>query len=147
MLSVCLCARFQFCPKKSHLIVVKCIIRYLKGIIGMSLGYLRTGQLHMTIYLDVDYAGYKVNMKSNSETCQLLENCLVSWSFKKQNFIALSTVEVEHVVVEACCEHVLWLKHTLFDYDLHYDHIKILCNNISTIHMTKNANQLVKTNI
>ena len=37
MLSVCLCARFQSCLKESHLIVVKCIIRYLKSAIGMSL--------------------------------------------------------------------------------------------------------------
>ena len=33
------------------------------------------------------------------------------------------------------------MKHTLLDYDLHYDHVKIFCDNTSTIHMTKNANQ------
>ena len=33
------------------------------------------------------------------------------------------------------------MKHTLLDYDLHYDHIKIFCDNTKTIHMTKNANQ------
>ena len=31
MLSVCLCARFQSCPKESHLKVVKRILRYLCG--------------------------------------------------------------------------------------------------------------------
>ena len=31
MFSAYLCARFQSCPKESHLIAVKCIIRYLKG--------------------------------------------------------------------------------------------------------------------
>ena len=36
MFSVCLCARFQSCPKESYLIVVKLIIRYLKGTIGMG---------------------------------------------------------------------------------------------------------------
>ena len=30
--SVYICARFQFCPKESHVIAVKRIIRYLKGI-------------------------------------------------------------------------------------------------------------------
>jgi len=38
MFSVCLCARFQSCPKESHLIAVKRIIRYIKGTIGMGLG-------------------------------------------------------------------------------------------------------------
>ena len=37
------------------------------------------------------------------------------------------------------------MKHTLLDHDLHYDHVKIFCDNISTIHMTKNANQHSKT--
>ena len=32
--SVYLCARFQSCPKESHLIAVKRIIRYIKGTIG-----------------------------------------------------------------------------------------------------------------
>ena len=31
MYSVCLCARFQSCPKESHLSAVKRILRYLKG--------------------------------------------------------------------------------------------------------------------
>ena len=33
------------------------------------------------------------------------------------------------------------MKHTLLYYDLHYDHIKLFCDNTSTIYMTKNANQ------
>ena len=31
MYSVCLCVRFQSCPKESHLNVMKRILRYLKG--------------------------------------------------------------------------------------------------------------------
>jgi len=37
MFSFCLCARFQSCPKESHLIAKKHIIRYLKDTIGMVL--------------------------------------------------------------------------------------------------------------
>ena len=37
MYSVCLCARFQACPKESHLNVVKRIFRYLKGTIDIGL--------------------------------------------------------------------------------------------------------------
>jgi len=75
--SVCLYARFQFCPKESHLIVVKHIIRYLKGTIGMGLWYLKTGQFSMMSFSDADYADCRVNRKSTSETYQFLENYLV----------------------------------------------------------------------
>ena len=52
MFSVCLCARFQSCPKESHIIVVKRIIRYLKGTIEMGLWYPKTGQFSMTSFSD-----------------------------------------------------------------------------------------------
>ena len=48
-------------------------------------------------YLNAYYVGYREDKKSTSETYQFLENCLVSWSSKKQNFIAFSTAEVEYV--------------------------------------------------
>ena len=63
MFCVCLCARFQFCPKESHLIAIKRIIRYLKGTIGMSLWYPKTEQFSMMSYLDADYAGCRVNRR------------------------------------------------------------------------------------
>ena len=80
-----------------------------------------------------------------SGICQFLGNCLVLWSSRKQNFVALSTAEVEYVTAGACCAQVLWMKYILLDYDLYYDHIKIFCHNTSTIHMIKNANQYSKT--
>jgi len=140
MFSVCLCARFQSCPKESHLIAVKHIIRYIKSTIGMGLCYPKIGDFLMTSYSDADYAGCRVDRKSTTGTCQFLGNCLVSWSSKKQNFVALSTAKAEYVAAGACCAQVLWMKHTLLDYDLYYDHIKFSCDNTSTIHMTKNAN-------
>ena len=81
--NVCLCAKFQSCPKESHLIFVKRIVRYLKDIIGMGLWYPKIGQFVMTSYSDVDYVGCRVDRKRTSGTCQFLGNCLVSWSSKK----------------------------------------------------------------
>ena len=37
MFCVCLCARFQACPKESHLIALKRIFRYLFGIQNLGL--------------------------------------------------------------------------------------------------------------
>ena len=56
MFSVYLCARFQSCPKESHLIAVKHIIRYIKGKIRMGLWYPKTGDFSMTSFSDADYA-------------------------------------------------------------------------------------------
>ena len=39
MYSVCLCSRFQSCPKKSYLSVVKRILKHLKGTMDIGLWY------------------------------------------------------------------------------------------------------------
>ena len=99
----------------------------------------------MTSYLDADYAGCRVERKNTSGTCQFLKNCLVSWSSIKQNPITLSTAEAEYAATGAYCAQILWMKCNLLNYDLHYDHIKIFCDNTRTIHMSKNENQHSKT--
>ena len=132
MFSVYWCAHLQSCPKKSHLIMVIRVIRYLKGTINLGLQYPRTGQFTITSYSNAGYADCKVDRKSTSGTCQFLGNYLVSWSSKKQISVALSTVEAEYIAVGACCAQILWMKHTLLDYDLHFDHVKIFCDNSST---------------
>ena len=42
MYSVCLCARFQSCPKESHLNVINRILKYLKGTMDIGLWYLKS---------------------------------------------------------------------------------------------------------
>ena len=70
MFTVCLCARFQASPKESHLTCVKRIFRYLAGTKSLGLWYPRGGDLSLVGYTDADYAGYKVDRKSISGTCQ-----------------------------------------------------------------------------
>jgi hypothetical protein len=107
MLSVCMCARFQATPKDCHLSVVKKIIRYLVLIPNLGLWYPKGSRFELLGYSDADYAGYKVDRKSTSGTCQFLGRSLVSWSSKKQNFVTLSTAEVEYVTAGSCCAQLL----------------------------------------
>jgi hypothetical protein len=97
MLSVCMCARFQSDPKEWHLVVIKRILRYLVSTPCFGIWYPKGSTFDLFGYLDSDYAGCKVDRKSTSGTCQFLERSLVSWSSKKQTFVALSTAEAEYV--------------------------------------------------
>lgn len=45
ILSGCLCAIFQFCPKEMHLNAIKHIIKYLEGTTEMGLRYPKIGHL------------------------------------------------------------------------------------------------------
>ena len=78
MLSVCLCARYQANPKESHLVVVKRIIKYLKGTTNVGLLYPKGISLSITGFSDSDFAGCKLDRKSTSGTCHILGSSLVS---------------------------------------------------------------------
>ena len=64
--SVGVCARFQSCPKESHLKVVKRILRYLKGTMNLVLWYPTGDSFDLKGYADADYAGHMVDRKSTS---------------------------------------------------------------------------------
>ncbi|KAI4371459.1 hypothetical protein MLD38_019692 [Melastoma candidum] len=92
-------------------------------------------------YSDADFAGYKIDRKSNSGTCQLLGDMLISWHSKKQPSVALSTAEAEYVAAASCCAQLQWMRQQLEDYGFKFDNIPIRCDNTSAINLTKNLVQ------
>jgi hypothetical protein len=67
-----------------------------------------------------------------------LERSLVSWSSKKQNFVALFIVETKYIVVEHCCAQLLWMRQTLKDFGYNLRKVSLLCDNYSTTQMANN---------
>ena len=96
-------------------------------------------------FLDSDYAGCKVDWKSTSGGCQFLGRSLVSWSSKKQNFVALSTAEAEYISAGSCCAQLLWMKQTLLDFGVKFDEILLLCDNESAVKIATNPVQHSRT--
>ena len=81
------------------MLAVKRIFRYLIGTINLGLWYPRGPHIDLICYSNADFAGYKVDRKSTSETCHFLSHSLISWFSKKQNTVTLSTTEVEYIAV------------------------------------------------
>ncbi|XP_069148329.1 secreted RxLR effector protein 161-like [Solanum lycopersicum] len=145
MFSVGLCARFQSCPKESHLKVVKRILRYLKGSVNLVLWYPSGDSFYLIGFADADYVGYLVDRKSTSGMANFLGPCLVSWTTRKQNSVALSTTEAEYIAVASCCAQLLWIKQQLEDFGIKTGYIPIMCDNNSAIYMAKNPVQYKRT--
>ena len=79
MFSDYLCARFQYCPKESHLRVIKRILRYLKQTIDLGLWYPNNDNFELISFSYVDFVICKIDRKMTSGTCHFLEHSLVSW--------------------------------------------------------------------
>ena len=115
-----LCARFQACPKESHLNTVKRIFIYLKGTINIVLWYLKCENFELICYSDADFVDCNIDIKITSGKCHLLGHSLVSWHSKKQNSIALSTAEAGYKATGLGCAQVLWMKQTLSDFSFDF---------------------------
>jgi hypothetical protein len=138
MPSICMCARFQSDPKECHLVAVKRILRYLVSTPCFGIWYPKGSTFDLIGYLDSEYVGCKVDRKSTSGTYQFLGRSLVSWSSKKQTFVALSTTKVEYVAASQCCTQLLWMRQTLRDFGYNLSKVPLLCDNESAIRLGDN---------
>ncbi|WVZ93303.1 LOW QUALITY PROTEIN: hypothetical protein U9M48_039295 [Paspalum notatum var. saurae] len=133
--AVCLCARYQACPRTSHHQAVKHIFRYLKFTPDLGLWYFSGSFFSLRGFSDADHAGCRIDRKSTSDTCQLLETSLVSWSSRN---VSLSTTEAEYIVAASYCSQLLWMKDTLSDFGLKFGKIPLLVDSTSAIFVAKN---------
>ncbi|WVZ93433.1 hypothetical protein U9M48_039411 [Paspalum notatum var. saurae] len=136
--AVRLCARYQASPRTSHRQAVKRIFRYLKFTPELGLWYSSGSSLSLRGFSDADHADCRIDRKSTSGTCQLLGTSLVSWSFRKQASVALSTTEAEYVAAASCCSQLLWMKATLSDFGLRFGRIPLQVDSTSAISVVKN---------
>lgn len=70
-------SQFMCEPKKIHLMVVKHILRYLRGTIGLRLKYEKV-ELQRHVYFDFDWAGCSTDRKSTAGCCFSLGSAMIS---------------------------------------------------------------------
>ncbi|XP_004293174.1 PREDICTED: uncharacterized mitochondrial protein AtMg00810-like [Fragaria vesca subsp. vesca] len=76
-------SHFMHAPTESHMLIVKKVLRYLKG--SVSGGILMRKNCHNNIvgFTDADWAGNKLDRKSTTGFCTLVGGNLVTWKSKK----------------------------------------------------------------
>ena len=47
--------------------------------------------------------------------------------------------EAEYIAVGLCCVQILWMKQTLSDFNLSFEHVPIKCDNTSSINISKKS--------
>jgi hypothetical protein len=81
-------------PGKEHWQLLKRITRYVKGTLALGLSY-KAGTTDITGFPDASWADNLDDRKSTGAYLFFIGSCLVSWSSKKQGYIALSTNNAE----------------------------------------------------
>ncbi|KAI3762582.1 hypothetical protein L1987_53016 [Smallanthus sonchifolius] len=145
MFAVCICSRFQVKPKESHLIALKRIFRYLKGKQRLRLWFPHCSNFEFKAYTDSDFGGCCLDRKSTTSGCQFLGNRLVSWHYKKQTTVSISTCEAEYIAAASCCSQILWIQQQLRDYGLNFTGTPMFIDNNATMSITNNLVKHSKT--
>nr|GFB37552.1 hypothetical protein [Tanacetum cinerariifolium] len=76
----------------------------------MGLWYPKGSSFDLTAFSNADHARCIDSWKSTSGGIQFPGDKLVRWMSKKQNCTAMSSAEVEYVVLSASCAQVMWMR-------------------------------------
>ncbi|WMV30566.1 hypothetical protein MTR67_023951 [Solanum verrucosum] len=83
--------------------------------------------------------GFPISQKSTTGVCVFLGSNYISWSSKKQNTVARSSIEAEYHLLASLAADLTWVTYILKDIGISLSHPPFLfTNNISALHLTVN---------
>ena len=108
-----LMAWFMQRPYVEHLNAIKQILRYVVGIKDLALKYSKVPLVILSGFLDFDYGGDRNDRKSTSAYVFSIDSSAISWVFKKQPIVTLSTTKVKYRAIFFTTQEAIWLSHLL----------------------------------
>ena len=100
-------------PRANHLLLVKRVLRYIRGTTDYGLTLFRRSSSKLTAYSDADWAGCPGTRLSTSGYCVFVGANLVSWSAKRQHTVSRSSAEAEYRAVANVVAETCWLRQLL----------------------------------
>jgi hypothetical protein len=98
-------------------LAVTCLLHYLSRTPHYGLVY-HGESLHMHAYSDSDWATCPVTRRSISGAVVFLCGAPVSWMSRRQQIIATSSMEAEHIAAYYAAQDIVWFRALLSDLDL-----------------------------
>ncbi|GJV72537.1 retrotransposon protein, putative, ty1-copia subclass [Tanacetum coccineum] len=122
-------------------VVVKWILKYLKGTADVGLVYGRDQGKHVDVdgFVDADYAKDPDKGRSITGYVFTVHGCVVSWKATLQHVVALSTTEAEYMALTEAVKESIWLKGLLIELGVNLRSVVVNCDNQSAIHLSRNA--------
>lgn len=103
-------SRFAKNPSHQHTEAVKTILRYMKGSRQQGITYSDQEKLLIEGYFNSDWTGDLEARKSTSGFSFMLNDGPVSWCFKTQPTVALSSTEAEYIALTLAAKEDTWLR-------------------------------------
>ena len=135
--AVSFASRYIEKPLSCHFVLVKRILRYLRGSLDLHFEYRCKQNFELNCYSDSDFAGDIDSRRSTSGFVVCFGRSTISWCSQKQKIVALSTTEAEYIAACEAIKQVVWYKQLLedFGYNIKYN---LFLDNQSSIRIIKN---------
>ncbi|KAL1955953.1 hypothetical protein VTO42DRAFT_7938 [Malbranchea cinnamomea] len=101
--------------RKTHYEAAKHVLRYLQGTASYRLSYSRSPKPKLFGYVASSYANAR-DLRSTGGHLFYIgnKNSPVSWSSRKQPWVAQSTTEAEYIAMADAAKQGIWLRHLLY---------------------------------
>jgi hypothetical protein len=146
-----LVARYMQTPHEIHWKEAKMILRYVRGTIQFGIHYSSGGTPLLVGFTDSDWAGDPDDRKYTAGYVFSLGSGPVTWAYKKQQAIALSSAEAEYRAAVNASQEALWLRQILSEFGFQHQNIthtqqsfhltRLWCDNQSAIKLAKDPVQ------
>ncbi|KAG8490568.1 hypothetical protein CXB51_013739 [Gossypium anomalum] len=113
--------QFMHAPTTAHMVVLKCILRYLHGTITYGLVFRWSDKLSLFGYANVNWGLDFDDRYSTTSYCVYFGHTLVSWCSKKQQVVSRSTVKAKYRSLVAATSDIAWLVSLLMELKLSFD--------------------------
>lgn len=105
-----LLSRYLQNPGREHWLAAKRILKYLKATTNLGMIYGgRFSSCEPICYSDVDFAGDEDERRSMSGNVVMLCGGPVTWMFRRQRTVSLSTAEAELIAAITAIQEVMWI--------------------------------------
>lgn len=137
--SVNMLSRFANNPGRAHWNAMKHTLGYLKGTLDYGISYYKDSDLRPYGYVDADYAGEIDGRRSTEGHIFFVGNGPVSWASKRQETVALSTVEAEYMAFTRATQQAIWISKFMSEVGLAQEPpVNIFADNTGAIANTQN---------
>jgi hypothetical protein len=130
-------AQFALCPTQAHWSLVKHLMQYLRGTSTLGIQFMISSNMLLCGWMDADYGSSQVTKQSTSGYVITFCANPISWTTKKQSFVAQSTMEAEFMAINKCTKQLCWMSNLLTLLAINIEILIIFNNNLGAVVISK----------
>lgn len=130
-------SQFNDCHTEVHWKAAKRVLRYLKGTHNVGLVYSHSSD-PPTMFTDADWGNCSLDRKSYTGYTFIMSGEAISWESKKQQTVALSSTEAEHMALSEATKEALYMGRMLGELGVELNGVVLKNDNIGAQKLATN---------